>query len=254
MGPEPGREREVGSEAWQEAGPAPAVGPAVAPAPGREPKVGSGARQGAGRGRVAGGLRSDARDNRERILAVARLAFAAEGLDVPIREIARRAEVGVATLYRHFPTKEALHVEAFAEQMNFCSTIAQDALDAADPWVGFSRMIERMMEQHALDRGFARAFTSSLPPAAGFAAERDRTLRSLLELIGRAKEAGALRDDFVLEDLSLALMANEGIRAATPELRVAASRRFAALMLQSFQANPVRRDLPPAVRLPVSRA
>ncbi|MBB5834187.1 TetR family transcriptional regulator [Kribbella italica] len=199
-------------------------------------------------------LRSDARDNRERILAVARLAFAAEGLEVPIREIARRAEVGVATLYRHFPTKEALHVEAFAEQMDFCSTIAQDALDAADPWVGFSRLIERMMEQHALDRGFARAFTSSLPPAAGFAAERDRTLRSLLELIRRAKEAGALRDDFVLEDLSLALMANEGIRAATPDLRVAASRRFAALMLQSFQADPVRRELPPAVRLPVSRA
>lgn len=198
-------------------------------------------------------LRSDARDNREKILVVARMAFAAEGLEVPIREIARRAGVGVATLYRHFPTKEALHVAAFAEQMTFCSTIVEEALDSADPWRGFSGLIERIMEQHALDRGFARAFTSSLPPAAGFAAERDRTIRGLLELIRRAKESGALRDDFVLEDLSLALMANEGIRAATPEQRVAASRRFAALMLQSFQANPVRRELPPAVRLPVSR-
>ncbi|WP_202817722.1 TetR/AcrR family transcriptional regulator [Kribbella sp. ALI-6-A] len=204
-------------------------------------------------GRPAGALRSDARDNRERILVVARLAFAAEGLDVPIREIARRAEVGVATLYRHFPTKEALHVAAFAEQMTLCSRIVQDGLDAADPWQGFSQLIERMMEQHALDRGFARAFTSSLPPAAGFAAERDRTLRSLLELIQRAKSAGALREDFVLEDLLLAMMANEGIRAASPEQRVAASRRFAALMLQSFQANPVAAPLPPAVRLPVSR-
>ncbi|MGC4944353.1 TetR/AcrR family transcriptional regulator [Kribbella sp. DT2] len=204
-------------------------------------------------GRPAIGLRSDARDNRDRILAVARLAFAAEGLDVPIREIARRAEVGVATLYRHFPTKKALHVAAFAEQMDFCSTIVEEALDAPDPWHGFSRMLERMMEQHALDRGFARAFTSTLPPAAGFAAERDRTLRALLELIRRTKDSGALRDDFVLEDLSLALMANEGIRAATPDLRVAASRRFAALMLQSFQADPVRTALPPPVRLPVTR-
>lgn len=52
----------------------------------------------------------------------------------------------------------------------------------------------------------------------------------------------------MLEDISLALMANEGIRAESPELRVAASRRFAALMIQSFQADPVAAPLPPAVR------
>jgi hypothetical protein len=85
-----------------------------------------------------------------------------------------------------------------------------------------------------------------------FAADRDRTLRLLLELIRRAKEAGDLRADIVLEDITLALMANEGIRAESPDLRVAASRRFAALMIQSFQANPVPTPLPPAVRLPLS--
>ncbi|KPI00928.1 regulatory protein TetR [Actinobacteria bacterium OK074] len=198
-------------------------------------------------------LRSDARDNRERILAVARAAFALEGLDVPVREIARRAEVGPATVYRHFRTKEALLTEAFAEQLALCSAVVREGLAAADPWQGFRLVLERIMEAHALDRGFARAFTSRLPEAAGFAADRDRTLRMLLELVRRAKEAGSLREDFVLEDLSLALMANEGIRAETPEIRVAASRRFAALMLQSFQAAPVRLPLPPAVRLPLSR-
>jgi AcrR family transcriptional regulator len=198
-------------------------------------------------------LRSDARDNRERILAVAHVAFAAEGLDVPIREIARRAEVGVATVYRHFPTKEALLTEAFAEQLVLCSAVVAEGMAAADPWRGFCLVIEKLMEMHALDRGFARAFTSRLPQAADFAADRDRTLRQLLELVRRAKEAGALREDFVLEDVSLALMANEGIRADSPEMRVAASRRFAALMLQSFQANPVPTPLPPAVRLPLAR-
>lgn len=198
-------------------------------------------------------LRSDARDNRERILAVARAAFAAEGLDVPIREIARRAEVGVATVYRRFETKEALLAEAFAEQMASCSAIVEEGLAAGDPWSGFRLVIERLMEVHALDRGFARAFTSRLPPAADLAADRDRTLRLLFELVRRAKEAGSLRGDFVVEDLSLALMANEGIRAESPEMRVAASRRFAALMIQSFQANPVSAPLPPAVRLPLSR-
>ena len=199
-------------------------------------------------------LRSDARDNRGRILAVARLAFAAEGLDVPIREIARRAEVGVATVYRHFQTKEALLSEAFAEQMASCSAIVEEGLAAGDPWSGFRLVIEKLMELHALDRGFARAFTSQLPQAVDFAAERDRTLRALLELVRRAKEAGPLRRDFVLEDISLALMANEGIRAESPEMRVAASRRFAALMLQAFQADPVLTPLPPPVRLPLSRA
>lgn len=198
-------------------------------------------------------LRSDARDNRGRILAVARAAFAAEGLDVPIREIARGAEVGVATVYRHFPTKEALLTEAFAEQMASCSAVVAEGLAASDPWSGFRLVIERLMEMHALDRGFARAFTSQFPEAVDFAADRDRTLRLLQELVRRAKEAGPLRGDFVLEDISLALMANEGIRAASPEMRVAASRRFAALMIQSFQANPVATPLPPAVRLPLSR-
>jgi AcrR family transcriptional regulator len=197
--------------------------------------------------------RSDARDNRGRILAVARAAFAAEGLDVPIREIARRAGVGPATVYRHFRTKEALLTEAFAEQMAFCSAVVEEGLAAADPWSGFRLVIEKLMEMHARDRGFARAFISRLPRAVDFAADRDRTLGLLLTLVRRAKEAGALRADFVLEDISLALMANEGIRASSPEMRVAASRRFAALILRSFQANPVLEPLPPAVRLPLSR-
>lgn len=197
-------------------------------------------------------LRSDARDNRGRILAVARAAFAAEGLDVPIREIARRAGVGVATVYRRFPTKEALLTEAFAEQMAMCSAVVEEGLAAADAWRGFCLVIEKLMAVHALDRGFARAFTSQLPQAIVFAADRDRTMRMLLELVRRAKEAGDLRVDFVLEDIILAMMASEGIRGESRETRVAASRRFAALMIQSFRANPAPAPLPPAVRLPLS--
>ena len=73
-------------------------------------------------------MRADARENRERILEAARAVFAAEGLNVAMREIARRAEVGPATLYRHFPTKEALALEAFADQMNACHTVVERAL------------------------------------------------------------------------------------------------------------------------------
>ncbi|GEB54036.1 MULTISPECIES: TetR/AcrR family transcriptional regulator [Streptomyces] len=194
-------------------------------------------------------LRSDAHDNRERILVAARAAFAREGFDVPVREIARRAQVGPATVYRHFPAKEELFAAAFAEQMARCSALVEEGLAAADPWQGFRLVIERLMELRALDQGF-RTFLAHLPRAFDLTAHREHTLRLMVELMRRAKESGTLRPDVVLEDVVLAVLANEGIRAGTPEAGAAASRRFAALMLRSFRTGGAPDPLPPAVRLP----
>ncbi|MFI0470655.1 TetR/AcrR family transcriptional regulator [Saccharopolyspora sp. 5N102] len=182
-------------------------------------------------------LRSDARDNRERILDAARAVFAVEGLNVPMREIARRAGVGPATLYRHFPTKEMLATEAFADQMRACYAIVDEGLADPDPWHGFCLVIEKLFELHARDRGFTTAFMSTFPNAMDFATDREQALRSIAELTRRAKDAGRLRPDVVLDDLILVLMANSGIQAASPTARVAASRRFAALTIQAFQAS-----------------
>ncbi|MFC8800129.1 TetR/AcrR family transcriptional regulator [Promicromonospora sp. NPDC057138] len=196
-------------------------------------------------------LRSDARDNRERILQVARTTFAEEGLDVSMREVARRAGVGPATLYRRFPTKEALVTEAFGEQMTTCSAIVEAALRDPDPWHGFRTVIEEVCVMHALDRGFTAAFMTAFPKAVDFAEERTRALRALAELIQRAKDAGGLRRDFVLDDVILLIMANSGIRATSREAAVAATRRFVALQVQSIGARPDGGPLPPAVRLPL---
>ncbi|MHA6757622.1 TetR/AcrR family transcriptional regulator [Streptacidiphilus sp. PAMC 29251] len=182
-------------------------------------------------------LRSDALDNRRRILDAARAVFAAEGLDVPIREIARRAAVGPATLYRHFPTKEVLAVEAFREQMHACHAIVDEGLAEPDPWRGFCLVFERICELHARDRGFTAAFISAFPRAMDFAAERAYALTSITALARRAKEAGRLRPDFVLEDLILMLMANNGIEATPLATRAEASRRFASLAVHAFQAD-----------------
>ncbi|MGW7694613.1 TetR/AcrR family transcriptional regulator [Streptomyces asiaticus] len=197
-------------------------------------------------------LRSDARDNRERIIAVARSAFAAQGLDVAMREIARRAEVGPATLYRHFPTKEELVTEIFTEQMAACTAIVDEGLADPDPWHGFCRVIQKVCELHARDRGFTAAFVSAFPRAIDFAAARQRALGKVAELARRAKAAGKLRPDFVLDDLIMVLMANGGIRTTSPAAAVAASRRFAALLIQGMRAEPVIPPLPPAVRLPLT--
>ncbi|MGW4211993.1 TetR/AcrR family transcriptional regulator [Lentzea sp. NPDC004789] len=179
-------------------------------------------------------LRSDARDNRERILDAARAEFATEGLDVAVREIARRAAVGPATLYRHFPTKQVLVTEAFADQMRACYAVVGEGLAEPDPWRGFCLVIEKLFELHARDRGFTAAFTSAFPGAMDFAAGREQALRSLAELTRRARDAGRLRPDVHADDLVLVLMANSGIQTAAPAARVAASRRFAALTIKAF--------------------
>jgi hypothetical protein len=110
-------------------------------------------------------------------------------------------------------------------------------------------VIERICELHARNRGFTAAFMSAFPSAMDFAADREYALRSIAGLARRARDAGHLRPDFVLDDLILVLMANSGIHAASPAAAVAASRRFAALAIQAFQASAEASPLPPAPRL-----
>lgn len=200
-------------------------------------------------------VRSDARDNRARILDAARLVFAEEGLSAPMREVARQADVGPATLYRHFPTKQALIVETFAEQRGGCRAAVRDALADPDPWHGFRGLVERICELHAHNRGFADAFMTAFPEAMDFAADRERTLRAVAELARRAQETGRLRSDFVVDDLVLMLMAHQGIRNTPRAARLAASRRYAAYVMEAFHATPDRgalTPLPPAPRLPLA--
>ncbi|MEV6804019.1 helix-turn-helix domain-containing protein [Streptomyces sp. NPDC051129] len=191
--------------------------------------------------------RSDAQDNRDRILEAARALFSADGLDVPMREIARRAGVGPATLYRHFPAKRTLIAEAFEERLNACRAIVDEGCADPDPWRGLCLVIEKICELHARDRGFTEAFLSTLPGAPDVAG-RAYTVKAVAALARRAQDAGRLRPDFVLDDLLLVLMANKGIHAASTAARVAASRRFAALALQAFETCPHHAPLPPAAR------
>src|SRR5688572_30625533 len=105
-------------------------------------------------------MRADARENRARVLTVARELFAERGLDVPMAAIARRAGVGIATLYRRFPTKESLVREAFTEQFALCQAVIDEALTDPDPWRGFCTVIEKVCLLQASDRGFTAAFVA----------------------------------------------------------------------------------------------
>lgn len=180
-------------------------------------------------------LRSDAKDNRERVLEAARALFSEHGLDVPMREVARHAEVGPATLYRRFPTKQALIDEAFADELKSCRLIVEDGCADPDPWRGFCSVIERLLVLNVRNQGFVNAFLSASPEAVMFSQHRDALLRLLAELAERALRGGRLRHDFVIGDLVLVLLAGRGLSSTLTATREAAARRFAALAIDGFR-------------------
>jgi AcrR family transcriptional regulator len=183
------------------------------------------------------GLRADAERNRERVLRAAREVFAEQGLDASTNEIARRAGVGVATLFRRFPTRDDLVGAAFADKMSAYAAAIDNALADSDPWRGFCGFIEQVCQMQADDRGFADVLTMTFPTAKAVEAERDRTANALAELLDRAKATGRLREDFAHQDVPLILMANAGVVMATRDAAPEAWRRLVGYLIQSFTAE-----------------
>lgn len=181
-------------------------------------------------------LRADAERNRVALLAAARDVFAEQGLEASLDEIARRAGVGNATLYRRFPSRQDLIAAVFADRKTQQVELAERALREADPWAGFVGYVTGLCELQATSRGLAELLV-----AMDFSGDerleqlRAATFRLAREVIERAKEAGALRPDFTLSDLRLLLVANNGIlhRAAEPN----AWRRQLELVLSGVAAR-----------------
>ena len=104
-------------------------------------------------------LRRDAQRNRDRILAATRAAFQERGLDVGVDEIARRAGVGMGTLYRHFQTKDAL-IDAIVDARSRSSPPRPSAREAPDAWEGFEAFLVGAVDLQASDRGFKDALAA----------------------------------------------------------------------------------------------
>ncbi|ACQ81570.1 transcriptional regulator, TetR family [Beutenbergia cavernae DSM 12333] len=146
--------------------------------------------------------RADARRNRERVLAAAREAFAADGAAVPLDEIARRAGVGAGTVYRHFPSKEALFAAVIDDDVARLLADARELATSDDPGDAFLGYLRRLGEEAGARRDLADALA-----VAGFDAgpSFDTSAPSLQEALGvllaRAQAAGAVRADVGTRDL-----------------------------------------------------
>jgi len=181
------------------------------------------------------GLRADATRNRVAILTAARQVFAEQGLRAPLEEIARRAGVGIATLYRRFPTRERLVAAALIEKVIQYENAASQALADPDPWNGFAGLVRRICELQASDRGLSDLLSMTLPASEEVERLRAEAHGHVTELVARAKAAGRLRPDFAVEDLLLVLIANAAVAHVTGPDAPDAWRRFVALILDAFQ-------------------
>ena len=176
-------------------------------------------------------MRSDAQRNRSAALAAAEGAYAEKGLDVSLNEIARRAGIGNATLYRHFPTREALIAEVYAQHLERYCAIAEDAATADDPVAALRDCVTATCAWQAANRGLADLLASLQPVSPHVEELRDRHHVAITTLMQRAVRTGEVRDDLQPVDMAMLVVANAGLIHRTADDAPGSSARLVALWL-----------------------
>ena len=182
-------------------------------------------------------LRRDAERNRQRILAAAARVFTERGLDATLDEVARAAGVGVGTVYRRFPDKEALVAALFRERIDNLVTVAEDACAAADPWQAVVSYLEYAAAAMAGDTGLRQLMMFGTYDRDQVCYARDRMRPVISRLVQRAQASGDLRGDFEATDVKmiafmLASLAQYAA-AVTPDVW----RRYLAMLIDGLRPS-----------------
>ncbi|MDY6996817.1 MAG: helix-turn-helix domain-containing protein [Actinomycetota bacterium] len=163
-------------------------------------------------------LRADAARNRARVLKVAYETFAAEGVGVPIDEIARRAGVGAGTVYRHFPTKEALFQAVFEDRIGDIVGAARSLL-AADPATALFTFLREMVRAGAADQGLVDALAGHGVDIVAVAPRGEaQFMAALADLLEAAQRAGTARPDVSAREVKALLAVCKAGRGYDPEV------------------------------------
>ena len=179
--------------------------------------------------------RRDAVRNRGLLVAAGREAFAELGAEATLEEVARRAGVGIGTLYRHLPSRDALVEAIFEEHIAVVLTAAEEAAAAEDAWEGLVGFLERVLDLQARNLPL-RAVFLRIPAGEGRFAEQRRRIGPLLKrLIARGREQGSLRADYTLGDLSFAMWSFAPLFEATEGVAPGAWRRHLRILLDGMR-------------------
>ncbi len=198
-------------------------------------------------------LRRDAQRNRDLLVAAARELFAEQGLNVPLDEIAKRAGVGNATLYRRFPARGDLVEAVFHEDLGAVMASGERARLADDAWDALTAYLEGVCAMLARDRGVGDLMTTGIEGVPTLDAIHVHNHATLSELMRRAAADGDLRTDVVPEDLLFALSALGTSLPAIESVRPGSWRRPLALLLAGFRAS-AQRPLPARPLTPAETA
>jgi AcrR family transcriptional regulator len=181
-------------------------------------------------------LRADARRNRERLLQVAKEAFAEEGVAVPLDEIARRAGLGPGTLYRHFPTKEALFEAVVQDRFQRMVEDARALHAAPDAGAALFGFVERLVAEAAPKQDLVDALAGSGVDVRSALAATGGDLRAeIAGLLRRAQTAGDVRADVTIADL-MALLSGLLMALRARSHGAADPERAVAVLCQGLRA------------------
>jgi AcrR family transcriptional regulator len=182
-------------------------------------------------------LRADARRNRDRVLEAARAAFAAEGSDASLDEIARLAGVGAGTVYRHFATKEALFEAVVFDRIGELIEEARTLSDDPDPGPAFSSFVELLAREGARKRDLVETLSSDgIHLQLGGAPIVRALIEVLAELLGRAQHAGAVRSDIGVDDV-MALLTGAAYSICHSRADDDQTRRLLAIMYDGLREH-----------------
>jgi AcrR family transcriptional regulator len=177
--------------------------------------------------------RADARRNRDRLVGAAREVFTAEGTSAPLEEVARRAEVGIGTLYRHFPTRQALLEAVYIGEVEAMARAAAE-LAELPPWEALSRWLHQYVGFAATKRALTEALLDVDPESDALSACRVALLDAGNALVERAQAAGAVRPDTNFLDIGRMVSGIAVVPTADPDQQ----ERMLSLALDGLRYRP----------------
>ncbi|CDR09630.1 TetR/AcrR family transcriptional regulator [Streptomyces iranensis] len=193
-------------------------------------------------------LRRDAELNRQRILQAGREVFAARGLQATLNDVAHHAGLGVGTVYRKFPDKQALAEAVFTDELNQIAATAHDALAEDDAFAALAGFLEKALERAARNRGLRELMRHPTFEGAGLTRARLEITTHCEGLVARARAQGTLRDGVTGADIAPIAAMIDAVMALPGERPSESWRRYLAIILDGLRAHPRHTPDGPVIR------
>ncbi|CAL9543283.1 TetR/AcrR family transcriptional regulator [Streptomyces sp. enrichment culture] len=189
-------------------------------------------------------LRRDAEENRRRILRAGREVFAERGLQATLNDVAHHAGLGVGTVYRKYPDKQALAEAVFGAELDEIAAMAREARDADDAFAALADFLEKALARAAHNRGLRELMRRGTVEGAGLTRARQAITAHCEHLLARARTEGALRDGVTEADLAPIAAMIDAVMALPAGQPSQLWRRYLVIVLDGLRSRPGQARLP----------